>query len=840
MPDMQRSVNVLLLFADEDEEWRVILLNHLGSLKSEGRIALWDSHQILPGTDRAVAVEQHLKSASVILLLVSAACLTSYDREIEQALLREMSGDVLVVPILLHPVDWQNTRLSHLQPLPSNGEPVTMWPNQDAAFVEVVAGIRRTLPEVEHLATSAHPPMFPRIWNIPYPRNPVFTGREEILKRIRTQLQKGLAMALSQAQAISGLGGIGKTQIALEYAYQHRQDYQAVLWVLADTRESLISGYIAVAGLLKLPEKDIQEQQIVIQAVKNWLQIQSSWLLILDNADDLGMVREFVPTIFGGHILLTTRAQSMGRLAKCIEVEMMNQDVGALFLLRRVGLIDENASLETASSSDRAIARSTTQELGGLPLALDQAGSFIEETQCSLIDFLNLYRTRRAELLNARGGLIDDHREPVATTWSISFKNIEEKNPAAADLLRLCAFLHTDAIPEQMIVQGAEHLGPRLQEIAADPLRLNVAIAVLRTHSLVQRDSGASTLSIHRLVQAVVRDAMTEQERMQWQQYISQMLNAVFPEVTLPQEWNQRERLTPHVLMYASVTVDQTDDQELANVLRKTADYLRAHAHFEQAEPLYLRSLSIWEQVLGPEYPAVAELLNRLAHLYAAQRKHAQAEPLYQRALCIWEQTLGPEHAAVGAPLNGLAHLYTEQGKYKQAELLYQRALHIWEQTLGPEHWQVATVLNGLTHLYVVQSKYEQAEVLCQRALQILEQTKGPGHHNVATTLNGLAHLYVVQGKYEQAEALYQRALQILEQTRGPEHPHMARTLNGLANLYKEQGRYAEAESLYLRALRIGEWAWGVDNPRTENIRQGYTSLLRKIGREKKETSLET
>jgi tetratricopeptide (TPR) repeat protein len=139
--------------------------------------------------------------------------------------------------------------------------------------------------------------------------------------------------ALSQAQAISGLGGIGKTQIALEYAYRYARDYQAVLWTLADTRESLISGYTTLAELLDLPQKSEQDLTIIIKAVKTWLQTHGSWLLILDNADELTLVREFLPPTFAGHILLTTRAQAMGRLAQRLEVETMEPDIGALFLL---------------------------------------------------------------------------------------------------------------------------------------------------------------------------------------------------------------------------------------------------------------------------------------------------------------------------------------------------------------------------------------------------------------------------------------------------------------------------------------------------------------------------
>lgn len=211
----------------------------------------------------------------------------------------------------------------------------------------------------------------PSIWNIPYPRNPVFTGREKILADLAFALKTGQATALSQPQAISGLGGIGKTQIALEYAYQHRQDYQAVLWTLADTRESLVSGYATLAELLKLPEKDEQDQAKVVDAVKRWLTMEMQWLLILDNADDLAIIDDFLPSPFGGHILITTRARAMGKRAHRIEVETMPEEIGTLFLLRRASLIAQQMSLQDALDNigvDVTTAKAICQELGGLPL----------------------------------------------------------------------------------------------------------------------------------------------------------------------------------------------------------------------------------------------------------------------------------------------------------------------------------------------------------------------------------------------------------------------------------------------------------------------------------------
>jgi hypothetical protein len=256
---------------------------------------------------------------------------------------------------------------------------------------------------IHHVPSTLSPPLPDRIWNIPFARNPFFTGREELLERLHTQLHTPQAAAVSQPQAISGLGGIGKTQLVIEYAYRYGQEYQAVLWTQADTTEALNASYAGIAELLQLPQKDAQEQEMIVQAVKGWLGRTTDWLLILDNADDLSLVQPFLPTVYPGHLVLTTRAQITGKVARRLEVDILKQEMGALLLLRRSGVITLDGALDSASPFDRTIAMKLAQELGGLPLALDQAGAYIEETQCSLVDYEQLYQTRRAELLARRG-----------------------------------------------------------------------------------------------------------------------------------------------------------------------------------------------------------------------------------------------------------------------------------------------------------------------------------------------------------------------------------------------------------------------------------------------------
>jgi NB-ARC domain len=366
------------------------------------------------------------------------------------------------------------------------------------------------------------------LWTVP-PRNPYFTGREELLTHLHETLTKNQQAALTQSVAISGLGGIGKTQTATEYAYRYRNNYQHIFWVKAETRQELLGDLASIAHSLDLAEPQEQNQTAAVQAILRWLETHSTWLLILDNADDLKMVSQYLPRSSTEHILLTTRADAPGKLARKVEVNTMPTQEGILFLLRRAGLIVQDAPTPDAVPvAEQTAAADLVHELDGLPLALDQAGAYIEETRCGVSGYLPLYRKHRTKLLSRRGGINPDHPAPVATTWSLSFNKVEATNPAAADLLRLCSFLAPQAIPQEIFTEGAPDLGSRLQPVAADSLALNEAICELLKYSLVSRDSPSQTLTVHRLVQAVLRDSMNKQAQRRWAERVVKAVGAVF------------------------------------------------------------------------------------------------------------------------------------------------------------------------------------------------------------------------------------------------------------------------------------------------------------------------
>jgi hypothetical protein len=524
-------------------------------------------------------------------------------------------------------------------------------------------------------------------WNVPYLRNPFFTGREELLKQLHDNLTQIKTAALTQAQAIHGLGGIGKTQTAIEYAYRYRDEYRFVLWLNAATRDELITSFVALATKLNLPGQQEQDQTKIVAAVKQWFTTHDGWLLIVDNADDLAMAGEFLPTGGKGHLLLTTRAHAIGTLANSIEVEKLDSQQGMLLLLRRARVLTLDAPLDDASPADRTAVEAIVKEMDGLPLALDQAGAFIEETGCSISDYLQRYRQRQDLLLKRRGGPGKDHPEPVATTWSLSFERVEQLDPLAAELLRCCAFLAPDAIHEQMIIDGASKLGKLLQPVTENTLLLDEALGTLLRFSLVQRKRDEHTFSIHRLVQAILRASMNSKKQRQYAEKLVKTVYQAFPDVTDYRNWPRCQQYLPH----AQASADLIDTwkftfNEAGLLLNTISNYLYYRAQYAEAEPLFKRAIAIGEKTLGPEHPDLAVWLNNLATLYSDQGNYAEAEPLYQRALAIDEKTLGPEHPDLATYLNNLALLYQAQGNYAEAEQLFKRALAIREQKFGPAH----------------------------------------------------------------------------------------------------------------------------------------------------------
>jgi tetratricopeptide (TPR) repeat protein len=874
--ELQKRRDFLISYTSQDQPWAEWIAEQLDAAGYTFFFQAWDFR---PGSNFVAEMDNATKLADRTLLVLSAAYLASgfAFSEWAAALRHDPRGSerrLLPVRIEICDVSGLLAQIGYLDLVGSDAK---------QAKERLLQGIQKERVRPAHVAfpgshagATPFPAALPTLWNIPFARNLCFTGREDHLEWLHTQLHT------MHTVVINGLGGIGKTQLAIEYAYRHSRKYQAVLWARAETMKALNASYTEIARVLALPLQDVQEQDMIVQAVRAWLESREGWLLLLDNVDDPTIVRPFLPARSPGHLLLTTRTQMTVRFAKRLEIDILDAQTGALLLLRRAGLIEPDALFATAAPSDQSLALALTEALGGLPLALDQAGAYIEETGCSLASYQLQYQARQAILLARRGIQLDDHPEPVTNTWSLSFRKVEEQNPTAVALLRTCAFVAPDAIPEALLEEALQTPLPVAKEAEAGcetedgfsppgSGHLDEAIALLRAYSLVRRSPQNQTLSIHQLVQMVVRESMSEAERRVWIQRTLRAVQKKLPEITFA-NWQQCEQYVPHARacvrlaagnmgeVEARVTywvgaylldrqrtqeagryVQQAlklyeenlgnDHPETAASLDRVAKWREKQGRLADAEPLYLRALSIHEQRSGPEHPLTATSLNNLAGLYYQQGRLADAEPLYQRALAISERQLGSEHPSTATSLKDLATLYQAQGRFEEAEPLYLRALSIREQQLGPEHPSTATCLNHLAALYQAQGRFGEAEPLYLRALLIREQQLGTEHPFTARSLNNLAGLYYQQGRLADAEPLYLRSLAIYEQQLGPEHSSTASSLNNLAALYRAQGRLADAEPLYQRALAVSEQRLGPTHPDTARSMNNLAALYQTQGR---------
>ena len=821
---------VFYSYAHEDEPLRGQLEKHLSSLRRQGIIKEWHHRKILPGADWSDEIDSNLMAASIILLLISPDFLaTDYNCSVEmcRALQRHDAGDAHVIPILLRPVEWQGEPFGKLSCLPSNARPITLWPNRDKGFLDVARGIRKVAKELnaqrETNPSSDNRPLVRLLssWSVPFRRNPSFTGREDVLNKIYTMFQAEKETELPLPLGLSGLGGIGKKQIGIEYAYRYRHEYKNVLWVQAETRETLELDFCRIAGILRLPEQNEKDQSIIIKAVKRWLETQERWLLILDNVEDLRMMSDYLPFANMGRALLTTRAQTMAGLARKIKIVEMELQDSISFLLRRASMDLQNSPLDNNAAKDYLNAKEIVQEMGRLPLALDQAGAYIEETRCSLSRYLSLYRTQQTQMLKRRGESASDHLEPVATTWSLNFQKIRHASPLAAQILHLCTFLAPDAIPEEIFTDGGPALGSKFQKAVTDAYVFDTAISELLKYSLLHRDSQTSTLTIHRLVQAAVKNDMNEGTQRRWAERAVRVLTHIFPDVVFG-AWTHCQRYLSHVQV-CQKWIEQYGFvfPEAARLLHQAGCYLDDRGSSKEAEGFFQQALAIREHTLGADHPDTASSLNNLAILSSKRGENEQAEALLQRALMIREQVLELDHPDTVSSLNNLAIIYSKRNEDDLAKRLFRKVFAIRERVLGSNHPDTASSLNNLAILYGRGGEREQAMIFAQKALSIRERMLGIEHPDTADSLDNLAILYASQGQDEQAEAFFQRALAIRERVLGLDNLDTANSFNNLAMLYSNRGRDDLAQLFFQKARTIARKVQELEDLHGEKVGYG-------------------
>jgi tetratricopeptide (TPR) repeat protein len=523
----------------------------------------------------------------------------------------------------------------------------------------------------------------PRVWNIPAPVRS-FTGRDRQLVTLRAQLEaRQRAAALVPAAALYGMGGVGKTQLARAYAHRYRRHYQLGWWIPAHSPLAASTALAELAARLGAPVELPQAEQLTY--LGEALAERDGWLLIFDNASDPAALERFVPAAGQGHVLVTSRSSAWQGVADPVPVELLSPEAAAGLLAERTGDRDHQAAVRLA------------EELGRLPLAVEQAAAYATQQRLSLAAYLTMFRERRAELL-ARGQPLA-YEGTVAAAFTLALDQLQRHDPAALQLLELCALLAPDEIPVGSLLDQAPLLAEPLASVASDHLRRGETLGVLYQAAMLTPDVD-DTARLHRLVQAVTLDRLAAQDRPERVTTAVAVLAAAFPaqpwEAT---QWPVCARLFPH----GATVVDHARDQRLVTA--------------SLGELLHRMGSYVWGRGLG--LPRARELLDHAVRV--RQQLHPGA------------------HLDTARSLNNLANVVQDQGEHPKAGELYAQALAMFRQLLEGDDPRTAMALDNLATTLYRLGDHEQARDLHSQALAMLRGLHDGDNPNIAMTLDNLA-----------------------------------------------------------------------------------------------------
>jgi tetratricopeptide (TPR) repeat protein len=656
---------------------------------------------------------------------------------------------------------------------------------------------------------------------LPYPSiGDLFKGRDEFMARLRESVTRtrGARTAIV-SQALYGLGGIGKTRVAVEYAWTNANEYSALLFVVAETPEALRRNVAALSTTL-LPRLDTTDDAVKLTAVLDWLRTNPGWLLILDNVDSkpaLAEVEHLLSGLSGGQVIVTSRLADFSGHFQPLELNVLAIDDAAAFLLERT------KDRRRVTPDDETRAREVADELGGLALALEQAAAFISKRRLTFTQYLEEWRSKRDEVLAWFDATVTDYPRAVAVTWQTSVAQLTD---GGRRLLERLAWLAPEKVPESLLdvpVRGAE--GEDLHGAYED----------LAAYSLVSRDAEGPFFLVHRLVQDVTRRSLAgELPQRSLIEALAWIDGAFVGAADDVRNWPTLEPLVSHGRAATTHAHKADITESTSRLMNNLALLLNAKALHAEAEPLMRRTLAIDEKSFGPDHREVATDLNNLAQLLRATNRLSEAEPLMRRALAIGEKSSGSDHSGVATYLSNLAVLLQDTNRCAEAEPLMRRALAIDEKSFGPDHPTAAIRLNNLAELLRATNRLAEAEPLYRRVLDIFEKVERDTRHmhpNFSGALNNLALMLQTTNRHAEAEPLFRRALAIDEKSFGPGHPKVAIRLNNLAVLLKDTNRLGEAEPLMRRVISIFENNFGPDHPSVATALSNLAGLLQATNR---------
>jgi tetratricopeptide (TPR) repeat protein len=709
-------------------------------------------------------------------------------------------------------------------------------------------------------------------------KNPHFTGRKNLLKILHDKLFDEKPEEYAHRVALYGLGGVGKTQLAIEYVVTHEHHYTGIYWITAVDQTGLFSGFQKIAAETGCATTELKPSELAREVLK-WLGKQSGWLLVLDNLDDLSVAGNYLPRlrVGGGHLLITTRdPNAIGIPAEGLEVGVLDvHDAKALLLLRSNLQIDNIPRKQDIENEAIQI----VEMLGFLALAIEQAAAYIREELKDIFKFMNVYSSHRKELHSRRMRGNWDYRWEVATTWLLSFEEIKKRNMDAARLLRLFAFLNPDGILVEFLEAGKDGV-PEICALIGDSFLLNKALGELERFSLIRRPADGHVVSIHRLVQCVIKDEMAANDTTEFKGMVLGLCECAFPVIAAEtRKFCQRyqgqvvgplfevintlktKRVADVMVPVAAFLLDDGKYGDCIRLLEEAyiiytevsgaegldtltaAEWLalacRAIGRFHRAVELEEKVLEARQRIMKHEHPYILTTMNNLAVSYRNLGQTKEAAELEEKVLEAKQRILGHEHPDTLTTMNNLASSYRNLGRTKEAVELEEKVLEARQRILGHEHPDTLTTMNNLASSYRNLGRTKEAAELGEKVLEARQRILGHEHPDTLTTMNNLAASYQNLGRTKEAAELGEKVLEAKQRILGHEHPDTLMTMNNLAASYQDLGRTKEGAELEEKVLEARQRILGHEHPDTLMTMNNLAASYQNLGRTKEAAELE-
>jgi len=656
------------------------------------------------------------------------------------------------------------------------------------------------------------PGMLPAVWNLG-PRNPSFVGRDATLSAVRERLQSAAAAVV---QALHGLGGVGKTQLAIEYAYRYADGYDLVWWVNAEQPGLIGDQYAALAAELGLvgPQADTAS---TVSSVRGYLRGHDRWLMVLDNAESPGNIRGWVPA-GPGHVLITSRNPSWGELAAGVEVDVLPRaDSMALLRTHRPGLAETDADQLAAA-------------LGDLPLGLAQAGGFLAETGMPAAQYLDLLATQPQELLEQSPP--DAHPHSLAAAVRLSTDRLAEIDPAALALARVGAFLapESEPIPAEVLTATVAPSGcpPEMKTLAvavASPVAAHRCLGRIGRYGLGRVDDG---LRLHRLTQAVLRDQLDTDQTAAYRVYAQALVVAADPgNERDPVTWPGWARILPHLL---ATDPAASPNPGLRDLARRAAYYLYNRGDTQPARQLAEHLYLAWRDSLGPDDPHTLRVGSLLGYILSALGLLSRARELGEDTLARYQQLLGHDHPDTLQAAHWLAYSLHEAGAVEEACLLNRDTLARRRLVLGRQHPDCEFTANNLARDLRALGEVEAAWRLQEGTVAYRRQAFGDDHPLTITATNELGATLRALDQVVAAQRLHQTTVAHGRRVLGEDHPWTLDSKKQLASDLHALGEFEAARRLSEDTLARARRVLGDDSRFTLDVANNLAAHLRALG----------